>query len=48
MAFPLIQIDAALHPAHGGFFKSSGNDFIGGQLVFDVKLKDSIENIVWR
>ena len=48
MAFPLVEVYAALDPAHGVFLEAAGDDFIGGELVFDVKFEDGVEDFVRR
>jgi hypothetical protein len=48
LAFPFIEIDATLEPADGVFIKTVSDDFIRGEVLFDVKFKDGIKDIVGR
>ncbi len=48
VAFPFVEIDAALHPAHGGFLEAAGNDLVGREVVFDVEFEDAIEDLIRR
>ena len=46
LAFPFIEINAALHPADHGFVETCGDDFLGGELLLDELLQNGIENVV--
>ena len=49
MAFPFVEVNPALHPANGGFFKSAGDDFFGAQMVFDVEFENAVEDFIgWQ
>ena len=48
LAFVFVQIDAALHPAHGLFVEAVGDDVARAQVFLNVKPQDFIENLVRR
>jgi len=48
LAFPLVQIHASLDPADHGFIEAARGDFLRTQVLLDVKLKDRVEDVVFR
>ena len=48
MSFPFVEVDAALDPADGVFIEAAADDFVRGELVFDVEFEDGVEDFVGR
>ena len=47
LAFPLVQIHAALDPADHGFIEAARGDLLRAEVLLDVKFEDCVEDIVF-